>query len=172
MGLRLVFRLSARGPAVREEGEVAAEIVALLHEERLIDNVGAILEYTDSAGRAHTDASALSPMRMVERLREVAAPGPMVVCVRSLRTAEGFPNPFWQYTHGNDVVSGWMTLRHVMRPPSSRALTLEFTEPSFLSDVPTFPPARLLARLKTLVGMTLSAECESVEPAPPDDPRA
>lgn len=151
---------------VRDDAAMLVDLLALLEREGLLDDAGATLTVTHADGRVET-AGSLSLQRLRERLGDTAAHRPQAVTVQGLRTREGFPNPFWQYTHDQDVIMAWMVLRWVGQPATSREFALEFVEPEFLSDTPVFAPTRLGARLKTVVGTTLTPLCASEEP-PPD----
>lgn len=165
MGLRLRFQLTARSTVVRDDAAMLVDLLALLEREGLLDDAGATLTITHTDGRVETTAS-LSLQRLRERLGDAAAQRPRAATVQGLHTRDGFPNPFWQYTHGQDVIVAWMNLRWVGQPAAFREFALEFVEPEFLSDRAVFAPTRLAARLKTVVGTTLAPQCESVEPPP------
>lgn len=162
MGLRLRFQLFARSTVVRDDATMLSDLVALLEREALLDDANTTLAITYADGRVER-AALLSLQSLRDRLHDVAAQRPHAVILQGLRTREGFPNPFWQYTHDQDVIMAWMNVRWVGQPASVREFALEFVEPEFLSDTPVFAPARLGARLKTVVGTTLTPQCESLE---------
>jgi hypothetical protein len=160
VGLRLRFRLSARGPFVREDATLLADLVSLLKREDLIDARGATLSLR--AGDAvPTRLPLLEGRALGARLAGERA---QVLEVSGMRTADRFPNPFLQYTLGEEVIEAWVVARHVRQPAGERRFELEFIEPQFLADVPLITPHRLVAQLKTVVGTSLTAECVSTEP--------
>lgn len=142
------------------------DMFELLEREGLLDEVGATLAITHADGRVDA-ASSLSAAAIRARIRDAVTQHPRAIDVRGLRTREGFPNPFWQYTYEQDVIMAWMNVHWVGQPAAERQFELEFVEPEFLSDQPIFPPTRLSARMKTVVGTTLTPQCESLEPPIP-----
>lgn len=141
-----------------------ADLLDLLDRERLLVDTEPTLTWRPAEGPPQSERLP-SIATVGPRLRALTEARPRGVALRGLRTAEGFPNPFWRYTHGQDVLSAWLNIDWIAHPLAERHLTLEFVEPDFLSDVPALAPARLAAKLKTVIGTTLAPRCESLEPA-------
>lgn len=140
------------------------DLMSLLMREKLLDERAATLAVRSADGSWMREGQPLAPADIRQRIREIAAQKPVSVEVTGLRTADRFPNPFWQYTLDEEVIAAWLNLRYVSDPPGERHFALEFVEPDFLADTPAFPPFLLMAQLKTVVGTTLIADCQTTEP--------
>ncbi len=89
-----------------------------------------------------------------------------MVTVSGLRTGEGFPNFFHDYTIDEPTLAATFSLRVVSgATPASRGFEMEFEDPELLAAPPRVSGAGLQAALERIVEAPLAPGCFNVDPA-------
>lgn len=171
MGLHLRYTLAARGSdpltkGLRSDPATLRDLMRMLCAHGLVEDCGVTwlsLVTADSQVLRRDGYTGLD--ELLGDLEQTGADFPIrVSSLGGLRTGEGFPNPFGEYTRGEASLSGWLSIRVVSSStPATRGFEMELTEVEFIDGRPRITRERLEDELRMILGVRPTTGCFSME---------